>query len=144
MSKTDEKFKRINAIIGDPDEDFGEAVGRFFKHLKANLQLPCEVKGIEDFQWEERYVIGGWSVRDYEKLKKTQPSYSDRYQLLEIEPEGYSQWMMHGGEDIAAHVQRASDGKKFVLGLSELEGTDKESANLQLLNDYSVFFCNYR
>ena len=76
--------------------------------------------------------------------KKGQPSYTDRYQLVEIEPEGRSEWMMHSGEDIAAHVQRASDGKKFVLGLPELEGTDKKSADWQPLDDYAVFFCNYR
>ena len=28
-----------------------------FEHLKANLQLPCEVTGTEDFRWEEPYVL---------------------------------------------------------------------------------------
>ena len=41
--------------------------------------------GIEDFQWEEPYVIGGWSQKEYERLKKTQPSYRDHYDLLAVE-----------------------------------------------------------
>jgi hypothetical protein len=47
-------------------------------------------------------------------------------------------------EDIAAHVRRISDGKKFVLGLAELEATDKKSPNFQLLDDYAVWFVNNR
>ncbi len=144
MSKTDKQFERIDAIIGEDNDDFGKAVTLFVKHLKANLKLPCEVKGIEDFRWEEPYILGGWSKKDYEKLKKTQPSYSDRYQLLDLKHDGDSVWMMCGGEDIAAHVQRISDGKKFVLGLSELKATEKKSPNFQLIDDYGVFFWNYR
>ena len=144
MSKTDKQFERIDAIIGKGNDNFGKSVTLFVKYLKANLKLPCEVKGTEDFQWEEPYVLGGWSKTDYDELKKTQPSYSDRYQLLDIEDEGHSEWMMCGGEDIAAHVQRISDGKKFVLGLSELKAIDKKSPNFLLIEDYAVFFWNYR
>ena len=145
MSKSDRQFERIGAIVGgDNDETFEQAVDRFLKYLETHLQLPCEVTGVEDFRWEERYVIGGWSQTEYKALKKTQPSYTDRYQLLAIEPEGYSEWMMCEGEDIAAHVQRISDGKKFVLGLSELKATDKKSPNFQLINDFAVLFWNNR
>ena len=67
-------------------------MGRFLKHLKANLQLPCEVKGTEDFKWEEPYIFGPWSREEY----------------------------------------------------AELKGTDRKSANFQLIEDYAVFFWNYR
>jgi hypothetical protein len=144
VSKTDKQYERIDAIIGDGGEDFDDAVGRFLKHLKANLQLPCEVKGTEDFKWEEPYIFGLWSREEYAELKKTRPSYTDRYQLLDIRQKGSSEWMLCRGEDLAAHVQRKSDGKKFLLGLSELKGTDRKSANFQLIEDYAVFFWNYR
>ena len=47
-------------------------------------------------------------------------------------------------EDIAAHVRRTSDGKRFVLGLSVLKATDKKSDNYRLLDDYGVWFMNNR
>jgi len=145
MSKIDKQFERIEAVIGRAAiEDFDKAAGNFFKHLTAHLELPCEVTGIDDFRWEEPYVIGGWSLQDYKKLKKTQPSYTDRFQLISIEPELSSEWMMCGFEDIGAHVKRSSDGKKFVLGLSELKATDKKSSNFRLIDDYAVFFWNNR
>jgi hypothetical protein len=55
-----------------------------------------------------------------------------------------SEWMMFGGEDIAAHVRRKSDGKEFGLGLAELEAVNKKSRNYQLLDDYAVWFVNNR
>jgi hypothetical protein len=86
MSKYDEQQKRWDAIVGDAsDGTQEEAIAAFFNHLKSNLQLPCGVTGTEDFRWEEPYVLGGWSQREYKRLKKTQPSYTDRYDLLDIE-----------------------------------------------------------
>ena len=135
---------RIETILGDDDLNVDEAVAVIFKHLKANLQLPCVVTGIENFRWEEPYVMGIWNLDEYERLKKTQPSYEDYYKLLEIRPEGWSEWMMFHGEDIAARVRRMSEGKKFILGLAELEATDKKSPNYQLIDDYAVWFVNSR
>jgi hypothetical protein len=138
-------FARVNAIIGSDADDLDReaAMDRLFAHLQANLQLPCEVTGTEDFQWEERYVIGGWDPREYKQLKKAQPSYTDRYQLLGIERKAQSKWMMCP-DDIAARVQRIGDGKIFVLGLCELELVDESSPNVRLLEDYSVWFANSR
>jgi hypothetical protein len=144
MSKRDEQDRRIEAILGGNWEmRFKAALGVFLEHLKAYLQLPCEVTGIEDFQWEERYVIGGWPLKEYEQLRKTRPSYRDRYQLLGIEQDASSEWML-SDDDITAHVQRISDGREFDLGLAELKATDRESPNHQLLDDYAVWFANYR
>lgn len=105
---------------------------------------PCEVTGIEDFNWEEPYVFGSWSRKKYARLKKTQPSYGDKYQLLRIDDEEFSEWMLFRGDDLAAHVQRISDGKKFVLGLAELKATDRKSRNYELLDDFSVWLVNNR
>ena len=143
-SKFDEQMRRWEAILGDADEGTQEdALIVFFKHLKANLQMPCEVTGTEDFRWEERYVIGGWSQQEYQRLKKTQPSYTDKYELLNISQDEWSEWMMFS-EDIIAHVRRKSDGKEFHLGLAELRVTDKKSPNFQLVDDYAVWLVNNR
>jgi len=144
MSKYDDQEKRWEAILGNsPEGTQEEAIAAYFTHLKANLKLPCEVKGTEDFRWEEPYVIGGWSQEEYKRLKKTQPSYSDKYDLLDIEQSVYSEWMMFS-EDINAHVRRKSDGKEFDLGLAELRATDKKSPNFLLIDDYAVWLVNNR
>lgn len=138
----DELMARIQAIAGDID-DQEQAIRRICKHLQEHLTLPCLVTGIEDFQWEEPYVIGGWSPAEYRRLRKTQPSYRDRYELLSIDAREKSEWMMID-EDIAARVRRVKDGKEFMLGLSELEALDKSSNNYRLLDDYAVWFVNSR
>jgi len=137
---------RINAVFSDSpnDIDSDEACHLFCQHLKNRLVLPCEVTGIEDFQWEERYVFGPGDKDEYKHLKKTNPSYTDRYELLEIDKEIQSEWMMFWDSDIAARVKRISDGKEFFLGLSELRAIDKKTENYQLLDDYAVWFVNSR
>jgi hypothetical protein len=144
MSKFDEQMRRWEAILGDAIEGTQEdALNVFFKHLRASLLLPCEVTGTEDFRWEEPYVIGGWSQQEYKRLKKTQPSYTDKYELLNIGQDEWSEWQMFS-EDMVAHVRRKSDGKKFLLGLAELQVTDKKSPNFQLVDDYAVWLVNSR
>ena len=65
--------KRIHAILGDDNERTMQNASRYQSHLLKNLSLPVIVTGTEDFPWEEPYVFGGWSQREYEKLKKTNP-----------------------------------------------------------------------
>jgi hypothetical protein len=139
----DAAFERFEAVLTDAQMDREQAIAKVAEYLQANLQLPCEVTGGEDFQWEERYVIGGWSPREYAQLKKTQPSYRDRFQLLSISCNKSSDWMMFE-EDIAARVRRISDGKRFDLGLCELEATDQNSQNYELIRDYAIWFVNSR
>lgn len=143
--KKSKQYKRIAAILGNiEDMDFDESIDTFYEYLKTNLSLPCEVTGIEDFSWEEFYILGPGNKKEYEQLKKTQPSYTDRYQLLAIARNAESQWAMCFEDDIGAQVRRIPDGKKFLLGLSELKNTNKNSKNYQLLDDYSVWFVNSR
>jgi hypothetical protein len=80
---------------------------------------------------------------EYKRLKKTQPSYTDKYELLDIKRGWRSEWMMFE-EDIVAHVRRKSDGEEFDLGLAELRATDKKSSNFQLVDDYAVWLVNNR
>ena len=143
--KIDQIEKRIAAILGNiEDLDFDQTIDIFFEHLKANLSLPCEVTGMEDFRWEEIYVFGPGDREEYEHLKKTQPSFTDRYELLGIVRKGTPEWMLFWEDDIGAEVRRIGDGREFLLGLSELEATDKDSENHQLLEDYSFWFVNNR
>ncbi len=137
--------KRITEITGNcEDVDFDESRSRYYQYLKANLTLPCQVTGIEDFRWEEIYVLGPGDQAEYKHLKKTQPSYTDIYELLELDTEFLSEWMMFGEEDIAACVKRISDGKEFILGLAELKAVDRKSDNYQTLDDFSVWLINNR
>ncbi|RKY03787.1 MAG: hypothetical protein DRP56_10815 [Planctomycetota bacterium] len=142
----DNQDKRIADILGDLEQlDFDQTIDTFYEYLKTNLTLPCEVIGIEDFRWEEIYVFGPGNKEEYEQLKKTQPSYTDLYELYKIiRNADESQWAMCFEDDIGAYVRRISDGKKFLLGLSELKATDKKSKSYQLLDDYSVWFVNDR
>jgi hypothetical protein len=144
MSKYDDQEQRWVVILGNsPDQTAEDALNAYFKFLKANLKMPCEVTGIEDFNWEEPYVVGGWSHQEYKELKKTQPSFKDKYELLDINQDESSEWMMFD-DDIVAHARRISDGKEFILGLSELKLTDNKSRNFMFVDDYVVWFVNNR
>ena len=141
---TDEQDERIKSILGDYEEmDHDDAVTKYAKYLKANLDLPCTVTGLEDFAWEETFVWGGGDEDEYEEEKKTLPSYEDEYEILEICHGKGSEWMMFD-DDIAVRVMRTSDQKDFILGLSELEVVDQKLPQYQLLDDYSCWFVNNR
>ena len=145
MSRMDAQDARIAAIVGDGAESTSdEGVDIFYRHLKRSLQLPCDVTGIEDFRWEEYWVIGPGDPKEHERLRQTQPSYRDTFELLAIEKDVCSEWMMFHDEDLAGHVRRKSDGKEFHLGLAEIKAVDKKSSNYQLLRDFAVWFVNNR
>lgn len=141
----DEREGRLAMILGGDDiREFVLARGRLLAHLQANLRFPCEVTGNQEFQWEERYSEGEWDIGEHQRLIETQPSHTQSYQLLSINGDDWSKWMMFPAEDIAARVRRISDGREFVLGLCELEVAEEDSPNTQLLDDYSYWFVNYR
>lgn len=129
--------------MGDDEElGFEDCRFKYCEYLETSLQLPCDVTGIEDFRWEEFYVLGPGDPDEYESLRKVRPSYKDKFELLEIEIDASSEWMLFHCEDIAGYVRRKSDGKEFYLGLSEIKAVDKKSKNYQILDDYSVWFAN--
>ncbi|MBW7943133.1 MAG: hypothetical protein H3C64_12265, partial [Candidatus Kuenenia stuttgartiensis] len=84
------------------------------------------------------YVIGPGDQKEYEKLKKTKPSYTDKYDMLSLATE-VDEWV-----GILVNLKRVSDKKKFTLPLAELKATDEKLKNYQLLDDYSVWFVNNR
>jgi hypothetical protein len=135
--------QRILAVIGDENVDVEEAFRRWHQYLASRLTLPCDVTGIEDFQWEEFFVFGPGDEAEYRRLKQNQPSYRDVFELTSISLRSTSRWCMVPDE-LKAHVRRKSDGKKFVLGLSELKATSKGSKAYRMLHDYSVWLVNCR
>ena len=139
MSEIDDQDKRISAIFGGEIPDVTEeSLETYRAYLQEHLELPCQLTGIEDFDWEEYYVIGPGDQKEYENLKKTRASYRDKFKMVSFED------LIDEGAGILVEVRRVSDRRKFTLPLAELEATEKKSKNYQLLDDYSVWFVNYR
>jgi hypothetical protein len=118
-----------------------ETLAMSLAYLKQHLEFPCQLTGIESrgcFAWEESYIFGRRRPKEYAQRKKQQPSYTDTYTLLRFEAvyDAYS--------GLAVTVKRVSDNKRFVLPLAHLKATEKQSQNDQLLNDYVVWFVNWR
>jgi len=93
---------------------------------------------MEDFDWEEPYILGGWSKKEYEKLKKTNPSYTDNFEFIKLEEE-YDDW-----KGIYTSVKRISDEKIFTIPLWDLVVMDKKNSNFQIVTDYASWMTNYR
>jgi hypothetical protein len=140
MSDYDEQEKRIASALGEdevPEVD-DRTLRAYLAYLKEHLSSPCYLTGIEDFAWEERYIFGYGSKSEYEKLKKTQPSYRDTFEFLDLYEE------IDEGYGVLANVKRVDDNMKFTLPLADLEDRDENSKNYQILDDYSVWFVNNR
>jgi len=115
-----------------------ETQNKFYKYLLEHIKYPCIVTGTEDFSWEEPYVLGIFDDREYQELKKTKPSYTDRYYLkgpVKIIDELYG---------IIFRVKRISDNRLFELPLWDLETADKQDSSTSLLKAYSFWMTNYR
>ena len=131
----DAEEKRIHAILGDDSARTTYIAMRYLEYLRKHLALPTIVTGREDFPWEEPYVFGGWSKRKYENLKKTNPSYTDTFEIQCLDSP-------NGHEDIVAKVRRVSDGKVFAIGLLWLCCENKDSEAFTMLDDYGFWHTN--
>lgn len=132
----DEDEERIHAILGDDNARTEHNADRYRLYLMKRLSLPLVVTGREDFPWEEPYVFGGWDKKEYEKLKKTNPSYTDTFEIQALEaPDEH--------DDVVAKVKRTSDRQIFRIGLSWLCSEDEDSDAYTLLDDYGVWHTNY-
>ena len=128
--------QRIHNVLGDDAERCARNAERWRRYLLDHIPLPIRVTGIEDFPWEEPYIFGVWDEEEYAELKKTRPSYTDTFELVDIGgPEAY--------DDLVACIKRESDGKKFYIGLSWLRTVKKDDPLYTTLHDYSVWLCNY-
>ena len=113
----------------------------YLDHLKQHLEVPCHLTGIESrvcFAWEASYIFGRRRPKEYAQRKKQQPSYTDIYAWLNFE-DAYDPY-----DGLAVKVEHVSDGKRFVLPLAHLKAMEKPSNNDQLLDDYVIWFVNWR
>ncbi len=140
MPKLDKQDQRIADILGTediPDVDT-ETLKRYLGYLKQHLESPCQVTGIESFEWEEYYMYEDGSEKEHERQRQTRPSCLDKYELLSfddnVDPE----------DGILVNLKRLSDKKTFVLPLAKLEATKRKSVNDQLLDDYAIWFTTWR
>jgi hypothetical protein len=92
MKDWDQQEQRILAVIGSEDVDWDEALQCWYRHLCLHATLPCDVTGIEDFQWEEFYVVGPGDKTEYRNLRRSQPSYRDIFELTAIDVTSDSEW----------------------------------------------------
>ncbi|MBV5347730.1 hypothetical protein [Lamprocystis purpurea] len=140
MVDYDEQDRRIAGVLGSDEvpEVNDQTLIAYLAYLRNSLSFPCLLTGIEDFEWEERYVFGHGSKSEYERLKESQPSHTDIFELLGFDEE------IDQGYGILASVKRVKDKKSFTLPLADLRDRDEHSANYQLLDDYSVWFVNNR
>lgn len=135
----DEQEKRIIEILGSDDVSVNmNNLQQYFNYLKENLKTNCILTGMEDFDWEEPYLLGGWSKKEYEKLKITKPSYTDIFEFIGLIEE-YDDW-----KGIYTCVKRVSDKKQFNIPLWDLKVIDKKDLNFLIISDYSSWMTNYR
>jgi hypothetical protein len=117
-------------------------VKRYYLYIKENMTLPCMLTGIEsmgyDFGWEEKYDFGYGSKKDRDAIRKNRASYHDTFEFLEFIPKEIDEY-----ETIPVRVRRIDDNKIFILRLDELQASDEESSNYQLLDDFSCWKVNY-
>ena len=122
MPKLDKQDQRIADIFGTEDipDVTDETLERYLERLKQHLEFPCQLTGSASFEWEEDYTYEDGAEKEHERLRKTQPSCMDKYELLSFDNEV-------GPEDgILVNVKRMSDKKTFVLPLAKLEVTKRK------------------
>ena len=130
--------QKLEEILGTTNLEVNPTnLKKYLKYLKQNLTIPCLVTGMEEFEWEEHYTMGPGSKKEYQKLKKTQPSYTDEFNLLKLD----SKLDIEYG--IFAVLERTTDNQKFTLPLADLETVVEDSINAELLEYYSMWFFTY-
>ena len=139
----EQQDRRLADIFGTPTvpKVTEETLAVYLGYLKQHLEVPCQLTGIESrgcFAWEEAYIFGRRRPKEYAQRKKKEPSYTDTYAFLRFE-DAYDPY-----DGLAVKVKRGSDSKRFVLPLANLKATEKPSNNAQLLDDYVVWFVNWR
>jgi hypothetical protein len=138
-NRFNEAEKRINIILGKKFNDISrsdETLAYYKEYLEKELKFPVEVCGIEDFSWEEFYLLGPGDKHEYEVLKRTRASYTDILKMTSLSN------YMELDYGLFAKFTRISDKKRFELPLADFKCLDKKSENAMLLDDYSIWFVN--
>ena len=132
----DEFELELQGILGSPNLEVNEKnLTRYLQFLKARIKPPYKLTGNGEFDWEEDYVTGGKSKKEYEKLKKQQPSYTDTFSLV--------QFCDVGTEGIMVKVERTSDRRQFILPLIDLDVTPEDPEHFELIDNYLLWFFSY-
>jgi hypothetical protein len=138
--KFKEQEKRIEQVFNNTFNDISrrlETLEHYNSFLEEKLNFPVRLTGIEDFSWEEFYLLGPGDKGEYEKLTQTQPSYTNVFSMSKIS----SHCDKHYGW--FAKATRLADNKRFELPLADLKAVEKKSDDYLLLHDYSVWVINY-
>jgi hypothetical protein len=111
----DEEDKRIQAVLDgiDPNDETA-LLEAWEEHLEENLSFPFEA---EVSEWQGR---GPLRTGDRVKVKS----------------------IFEADEDYGILVDVRRGREKFIFPLCDLEVTDEQSPNYQLVNDYAVWFAN--
>ena len=73
MSKKSELLKYLEGDLKVSDK----TIDVFRSYIQDNIILPCVLTGCDVFSWEDFYIFGPGDKKEYDKLKKTRPSYKD-------------------------------------------------------------------
>ena len=133
-----ESEKWISHLLNSDDESKNNTnLKVFFDYLKKELVKQLILTGTEDFDWEEKYVLGGWDPREYALLKKTKPSFTDHFEYIQLD-EKIDSW--HG---IFIQVKRISDSKSFKIKLWDLKSIESRINNSKAIDFYGIWMTNY-
>jgi hypothetical protein len=132
----DEFEIELQEILGSSNLEVNEQnLQQYLQFLKERIKPPYKLTGNGIFDWEEEYVRGGKSKKEYEKLKKHQPCSTDTFKLV--------QFCEVGTEGILVKVERTSDRRQFVLPLIDLDVTTEDPQHLDLIENYLLWFYSY-
>ncbi len=129
--------KRISLILAAEDTSVNEEnQAKYLDYLKTAVKNPCILTGIEDFDWEEPFLFGKGKKSEYEKLRETNPSYQDEFELISFVDE------IDEKKGVMVTVKRLSDEKEFNLPLWDLKTADLKYPNYLIISDYSSWMTN--
>ncbi|MDP2983605.1 MAG: hypothetical protein Q8O92_09800 [Candidatus Latescibacter sp.] len=139
MDDFDEIDARIARAFGTEEapEVTEENLLKYREYILDHFDKKTILTGREDFLWEEFYVLGPGDPAEYKKLKKTRPSYTDEYELIDIVKGRVER------NDLVALVKRLSDKKIFEIELYWLTTKEKKTKDFQLLDDYATWQVNW-
>jgi hypothetical protein len=110
--RSEDQHITITQILNSSDLSVSkENLDRFYNYLSKNLTYPCLLTGMEDFSWEEPYVLGIFDQDEYDILKIKRASYTDHFKLIRLEDRIDD---LHG---ILVKIRRIVDKKLFFLPL---------------------------
>lgn len=117
-----------------------ETLEIYHQYLSKNLSMNFLLTGQDSFgffSWEEKFDWGYGSQKEHDKLRKKRASYHDQFVFLGLEN-------IDLDFGIIAQTTRITDNKKFKIPLTDLKACNENTNERALLEDYSMWFVNYR